>query len=182
MTRPLRPRAAPPSGAALLALWNRLRGTAGGRRLFGWLLGRIVPYTGTIRPRIRALERGLAVVDMADRRRVRNHLGSVHAIALMNLGEVASGLALLTALPDDWRGIVTGLSIEYTKKARGRLTASASAAAPVPEAGTDHAREMAVEAVIRDEAGDVVARAIAHWRVGPREAPGSWRAATPAAT
>src|SRR5579884_1530060 len=76
------------AGARLLRWWRRL----------ARLLGRLVPYTGTIGPRVVALEPGHARVAMADRRRVRNHLGSVHAVALANLAEVASGLALTTAL------------------------------------------------------------------------------------
>jgi acyl-coenzyme A thioesterase PaaI-like protein len=153
-----------PEGA-IRAQWEKLSGRPGGKRLFSFLLGRIVPYTGTIGARVEELRPGYARATLRDRRRVRNHLRSVHAIALMNLAELVSGLALNFALPPEARSILVGLSIEFTKKARGTLTAEATA--PVLDDGTE--RDLEIEARIRDEAGDVVATAIARWRIGPRK-------------
>lgn len=156
----------PPSRAArnpVRPLWDRLAGVPGGRRLFSVLLGRMAPYSGSISPRVEELRPGYARVAMRDRRAVRNHLRSVHAVALMNLAELSSGLALNYALPDDARAILTGLSMEYLKKARGRLTAEAEVDLP----RTNEEREYELESVIRDGAGEVVARARARWLVGP---------------
>lgn len=145
------------------ALWDRLSPLPGGRRTFSFLVGRMAPYTGTITPRVEQLEPGFARVAMRDRRGVRNHLHSVHAVALANLAEFASGLALTYALPDDARAILTGLSLEYLKKARGTLTAEARV--EVPRSNEERVYEL--ESVIRDEAGDLVARARASWLIGP---------------
>lgn len=150
-------------GERLRASWRRLSTLPGGKTLFSLLLGWMTPYSGTIGARVAELEPGWCRVTLRDRRRVRNHLASVHAMALANLAEMASGLAVLVGLPPGVQGIVTGFSISYLKKARGLLTAECRASGL--EVTTEQEYEAAV--AITDAQGDVVAHATARWRLRP---------------
>lgn len=141
--------------------WERLSPLPGGKWLFSQLFSRMVPYSGSIRPRIEALSSGHCRATMRDRPGLRNHLRSIHAVALMNLGELASGLALVNGLPDDTRAILVGLSMEYLKKARGTLTAACDLTVPT----VTGRGELEVVVEIADSEGDVVARARAKWLV-----------------
>ncbi len=146
----------------LLMLWRRLSPLPGGQWLFSWILKRAVPYSGTVHPRVLVLEPGHARIEILDRHTIRNHLDSIHAIALANIGELASGLAMSAALPRDVRGIVTAIRTEYFKKARGTLVAESTCTVPPIAGDVDHD----VVANIADEAGDVVARTTVTWRLG----------------
>jgi len=150
-------------GGIIGTWWNRLKDKPGGRALFSMLIGRMAPYTNTIGARVEELGPGHSRWVMRDRRKVRNHLNSIHAVALVNLAEVASGTAMLMGLPANVRGIVVGLTIAYRKKARGTLTARCDCTVPAVTS------EMSfdVPAVITDEAGDVVAEAHVTWRLAP---------------
>ncbi len=148
--------------------WDRCRKWPAGGRLFGRILGLAVPYARTISPEFLEIAPGVARVRMRDRRRVRNHLGSVHAAALFNLGELTANTALSAAQPAGVRWIPTGSSIVYEKKARGTLEAIAR----LEPVDWSRSHEVAGEARIVDAGGDVVARVQMKWRVGPQPAAG----------
>lgn len=149
----------------ILRWWSRLQMLPAGATLFSLFLGWYAPYSGTIRARVEALEPGFARVVLRDRRGIRNHLKSIHAIALLNLGEIATGLAVLSTLPGNMHGIVLGLNAEYLKKARGKLSASANFELPA-EIEDDTPCQASTEIV--DEAGEVVAIIRASWLIGYR--------------
>jgi acyl-coenzyme A thioesterase PaaI-like protein len=150
----------------LITLWNRFGGSALGRKIFSYVLGRTAPYSGSIKAEVLSLTPGAVKVVLKDRRSVRNHLNSVHAIALANLGELASGLAMISAVPANTRAIVVNLDIEYIKKARGRLIAEGSATPPASI--TESVNSIAL-ADIKDADGDIVSRVKVHWRLSPKE-------------
>jgi acyl-coenzyme A thioesterase PaaI-like protein len=84
-------------------------------------------------------------------------------MALANLGEMATGLALMNSLPDKTRGILTGFHIEYLKKARGLLIAECHCEIP----NSNRQREFTVDCDIRDAGSEVVSRVTAYWLLGP---------------
>lgn len=157
-------------GARILASWNRLAPVPGGRWLFSRLLGLRIPYSGSIGATVELLAAGHCRVAMRDRRAVRNHLSSIHAAALTNLGELASGLALVSGLPPGVRAIPVQLDTTYLKKARGRLMAESQPDIPRVDGPLSHE----IEAVISNTSGEVVARVTATWKLdrgrpsGPR--------------
>lgn len=154
-------------GTRLLNLWHRLQPLPGGEWLFAVIFSYTVPYSGSTKPRVRILEPGHAEVEIPDRRANRQHLGSVHAIALMNVAEMASGLAMMAGLPDSIRGIVTSLSMTYHKKARGTIRAVSRVTVPT----VTEDRDFDVTAECFDPSGTLVATATVRWRLGPNRKP-----------
>jgi acyl-coenzyme A thioesterase PaaI-like protein len=148
----------------IMERWNRAKGSRLGRRLFSRALGRYAPYTGTIDSRVEELEPGRSSVSLRDRKAVRNHLNSIHAVALSNLTEVAGSLAIIASMQPNTRMIPVRLETEYIKKARGTLTAAGSCKAPEP----GFEGELQGNVVIRDSEGDEVARGRVTVMIGSR--------------
>lgn len=151
----------------IMTWWQRLERLPAGRRLFSLALGWVAPYSGSIGAQVQEIRPGYARLTLRDRRRVRNHLKSIHAIALINLGEIATGLAVLSSISAEMRGIVLGIEAEYLKKARGRLTAVAEF--ELPEMRQD-GTPCEVEAELRDASGETVTRVRATWLIGYKTA------------
>jgi len=70
-------------GNVIKKQWELLSMVPGGKALFSKFVGKMAPYTGTIRAQVIELKAGYAKLKMRDRKILRNHLNSIHAIALM---------------------------------------------------------------------------------------------------
>ena len=149
--------------ADIRSLWDRVSPLPGGPRIFSFLRGRLVPSPGSFGPGFGELAATGARIELRDRRAVRNHLRSIHAIALANLAELTTGLPLAYAVMPAGRTILVSLSVDFLRKARGTLVATSSFVAP--DASRDAEIEIPVE--VRDAGGEVVVRARARWRYGP---------------
>jgi len=132
---------------------------------FSFILNRIIPYTGTIKSQVIFLEPGHARVEMKDRRMLRNHLNCLHAIAVANLGEFVTGLALNSALPPQTRGILKSFRIDYLKKARGPLQGQSKIETEITS--TDQPKVWTVPGTIWNKNQECVAEVVADWLVSP---------------
>lgn len=81
------------------------------------------PYFRSIRPRFTRLEPGLVEARVANRRRVQNHIRSVHAIAMCNVAELVAGSCCELSISPALRWIPVGMSVEYKKIARSDVLA-----------------------------------------------------------
>jgi len=153
----------PSIGPTLRKYWSFLSGKPLGKWFFSRAVGFIAPYSGSISALVVHLEPGSGEVRLNEHRKVRNHLNSVHAIALVNLAEMVTGLTLMNSLPDKARGILKGIQIQYVKKARGVLTARCVCDIPL----SNEEKELEITGEIKNEQGDVVAIAVATWLIGP---------------
>jgi len=145
----------------VLGLWRRTARLPGGDRAFSWLFARRAPYFASIRPRFTVIEPHHAELVIRDRRRVHNHLGTVHAIALCNGLEAAMGALAEASIPRGRRWIPKGMEVAYTAKATSDITCIAETD-PSAWAGDDPEVGVRVRGV-RDDGTVVVEGVITLW-------------------
>ncbi len=151
-------------GPTLLA-WQRWSDSRFGRWLFAHTVGRRAPYFASIRPRVVELRPTKCRVSMRKRRKVENHIHSVHAIAMANLCELAAGLVTEVTIPPTQRWIARGMTIEYLRKAESDLSAIARLD---KNEWADGGENVAVPVSVVDRNGTEVVRAVITMYVSPR--------------
>ncbi len=148
-----------------LRLWKRLERRPLGKRAFSLGLSFKAPYFLTIRPRVVELRPGYAEVTMKKRWRVHNHIGTVHAIALCNLAEVAMGALAEATVPSDARWIPAAMRVRYLAKADTDMRAVAQVD---PIGNVTEPRDVEVPVTVTDTDGNEVFDAVITIRVSPK--------------
>ncbi|OAL85809.1 DUF4442 domain-containing protein [Acinetobacter sp. SFD] len=149
-----------------LEIWQKMSSKPGGKWAFTKALCFKAPYFGSISPKFQELRPEFCKISITKRRSVLNHLGTVHAIAMCNMAELAGGTMTEVTVPATHRWIPKGMTVEYLKKANTDLIATAS-----PESTMDlsKASEFKVNVVVRDTKADIVFRAVINMWVSPKK-------------
>jgi acyl-coenzyme A thioesterase PaaI-like protein len=148
----------------VLRQWQRLSRSKFGRWLFARGVCRKAPYFASIAPRIDELRTGFCVASFAKRQAVENHIGTVHAIAMANLCELAAGMVTEVTIPDTMRWLPRGMTIEYLKRAESGVRATAR----LDKTEWREAGNVGVPVTVVDAAGAEVVRAVITMYVSPR--------------
>ena len=106
----------------LLSLYRQVTRLPHGDLLFSRLFTLKAPYFGTVRPHFTALRPNYAELTIRKRRRVHNHIKTVHVIAICNGLEAAMGALAEATVPRDRRWIPKGMDVSYTAKAVSDIT------------------------------------------------------------
>jgi len=92
--------------------------------LLGAILRVASPFNAPLRADVEAWKTHVCRVRVRNRRALRNHLGGIHAGALVTAGETPAGLLVLKSFPfSRYRLILKSLSAEYGRQARTDVVA-----------------------------------------------------------
>lgn len=112
--------------ASTLELWNKASALPAGKWTFTRMLCLKAPYFSSISPPFEELKPNSCKISIKKKRSVLNHIGTVHAIAMCNMAELAGGTMTEVTVSATHRWIPKGMTVEYLKKAETDLIAIAS--------------------------------------------------------
>lgn len=117
--------------------------------------GSTVKYAGTTGISIRSVSHEQVVIKLANKKKVQNHIGGVHAVAAALLAESATGIVFGMNVPDDSVPLLKTMHIEYQRRMKGALTAVATISAEQRQQILDDEKgDMLIEVTITDESGE----------------------------
>jgi acyl-coenzyme A thioesterase PaaI-like protein len=135
-----------------------------GNLIFSKALAFKAPYFSSISPLITELRPGFCSAEIKDRRKIRNHIGSINAGALCTLSELVGGLAVEASISSSLRWIPKEMKVQYAKMAKGKLTGICSFDTNLLKPG-----DIKIPFDIKDQSGDIVLRVIILFYISKRK-------------
>lgn len=116
--------------------------------------GRVIKFAGTAKLRFEKLTENEAIIVIKNRKRVQNHIGSVHAAAMGLLAETATGFVTGMSVPDNRLIVIKKMELKYNKLATGDMKAIATLSDEQIQFIKDNEKgEMTIPVVVTDAKG-----------------------------
>ena len=146
--------------------WQQLGGSSIGRWLFSKMVCHRAPYFSSISPVFELLTESSATVYVKKRRKVTNHINTVHAIAMCNACELVAGVGMEANVPRHLRWIPKGMSVNYLAKSNGGVRVTGTFTMPQGNEAVD----VPVSCRAVDDEGTLVMTATVIMYVSPKKA------------
>jgi acyl-coenzyme A thioesterase PaaI-like protein len=108
------------------ALYQKFLRWPRGKWLFSRVFSQKAPYFATIGASFTELRPNFCEVFLPKRRKVQNHIKTVHVIAIANAMEMAMGALAESTISEGLRWIPKGMTLSYTAKATSDLRVQAT--------------------------------------------------------
>jgi len=136
---------------------------------FSLAFGRIVPYVATSGVRIVALSETEARSVIPNRRKIRNHVGGVHAAAVALIAETTSGVLVGRNVNDGSLPLIKTMKLDFVKRNAGAFRAVARLTSEQVEAlQTTPKGEIVVPVELTDASGGEPVRCEMVWAWVPK--------------
>ena len=123
--------------------------------LWSKAFGRIVPMVGSANIRYLEVSHAKVVVKIENHRAVQNHIGQVHACAMVLIAETATGFVTGMNVPDSCIVLIKSLKVDFKRPSKGAMTAVATLTAEQQKLmQTSEKGETLVSVMVTDETNE----------------------------
>lgn len=133
-------------------------------------VGSIVKMVGYLKINIESMSFEQVVVSVANKKRVQNHIGGVHACCTATLAETATGLVVGMNVPDTSLNLLKSMKITYQKRSTGGVKAVATLSnEQIESIRSVEKGELLVPVVVTDETGEEIVACEMLWAWVPKK-------------
>lgn len=123
-----------------------------------WLLTKAfcsqVKFAGTTGIRILEVSNHKVVIELANKKKVQNHIGGVHAVAAAVIAESATGIVFGMNVKDSCLPLLKSMKMSYVRRMQGAITATATLSKEQSESiYAQDKGELLIDVQIVDESG-----------------------------
>jgi acyl-coenzyme A thioesterase PaaI-like protein len=138
-------------------LWLRFK-------ILTWMFRYKVKLVGTCKIDIKHTDLKSVTFFVKNRKKVQNHIGSVHAATMALIAESATGFVVGVNLPGDKLPLIKNMNLKYVKRAYGDMQATATLTEEQIRILQNESKgDFLVDVKVFDESGDEPVIAEMHW-------------------
>ncbi len=133
-----------------------------------WLLTKLfcsqVKYANTTGISIRAIESNRVEIDIANKKKVQNHIGGVHAVAAALMVESATGIVFGINLQDSKLPLLKSMKVNFNRRMQGALKAVATISdEQINQLQNTEKGDMLINVTVTDESNESPIECFMHW-------------------
>ncbi len=144
---------------------HKLQALPLGGRLLTLAMGKMIPYVGWSGLEVLEMTEDVVTIRVKNRPTTRNHIGQVHAAAMILVAESASGLVVGMNVSNSSLPLIKALNTKFIRRSKGAITATARLTPEQKALFANEKGDLPVSVTVTDESGNapILVEAIWAW-------------------